>query len=1193
MYVQQLIELALNYKTVEKNLEDILLCANDMNVISEYYYLAASQVRLQMPTKHNLAVKLISIGLSHDFSYLQEVKCSIDPSKETLEKEYRSAFRRIHLALVTLGCIIKDYALRRLCFQAASFCEYNTKCCVTILSFLPELETVDQGDNLDAVHLDVRYLLETFQYDIKNRTQLLECFEKFSSDSYDKLDHFNHTAKYETKLEPLQYPGVEKYMKRQAVEEQEHISQTSDLDKCLVDIDVFNDDLSVRLKKMRNNLAPIRKQKLPTEEQIDLKIKQILSKSPEFQISESGEIVCNPSEVDVLPPSQHWMNLKEMYSELNKDNLYFNFDTCSTVTDDNFNVNSVYSSGTVDVINLYCKGYSTYDIENIMLYTIMEKKFKFISEEFAYLNKNRNIESDEEQNQVHACFLYLANKPHPEFARLMRLSSTLKRYNNPIEYNVEHNTFDATPGKYRYRMKNKVYKERTDGPVLKFENGTGESLTVKNGLELGEGLQIPFPLSDIKRELPFNVSPVVAKQKREKIPPAINLAGVQTFNTSLDIQNCFKILQSEIASLLRKDVFIDISRISDISSPHLVQCTTDIKSTLSIKIQTIRNGNLSPREIDHEIKLPTSISGKLNIILEFRDEIKYDDLFENPFVVSTLHHRIVSNLVIDHVTHNAKCDIDCIINGDVSKIKLSFQGQKTYRPRKKVQKLDTNPTEQHVSVIQQPPKLDIQPPPQTNSKSIQSNIVMKVENSEIGSQNHQPQQVSYNFPNNNATPINPIAPPNQYNVLMNPQYSNAMPTMYEQGSYVHMNQDINPKPHVNSTVIQVPQPTFTNGVVPHHQPPPQYQLEQPMQAPEPYICGPTPVPPTNYVKPKVEILAIENISPIKKETNVTPQYASPKISFSNPCLVLKEEPKVDPNIAVMTIEKPTKQEIKEEEDNLVDFEDQIQTTMLASTQPKKLAETCSPLIPKSPPPLHYPVNKVESSSLYNNQIPQKQNSQPVAQSHSPQLQPTNRPNVIKSPTPTKQPETEPVEKIDLTQHVKAVKTSNPPNQLEVEPLKKGKIDLTQNILSIIEKTKQKVDAKLMEEKKNSPACVIDLTDDISESSSELLNKFQELKEKKAEILKDFVPDITFIECDTKPENSSDADDEDETFNKESVHRARHNLIKKSSAKKRVSKCKVYLADVMKEIDINFLKKNNRIRLQRMSTAPPEGVRIFK
>ncbi|KAL7049656.1 hypothetical protein ACKWTF_003804 [Chironomus riparius] len=1167
LYLQQLIDLAYHEKTIDENMERIILSASDMNVISDYYYLAATQLRLQMPNKQNLIYKLISIGISHDISSLQELKYSIDETKRSkeLENEYKLAYRRIYLALVTLGCTIKDYVLRRLCFQTASFCEHETTSCVDILRHLPVLDIVDQGDNLDPILLDIRYLLETFQYDIRDRTKLSSTFVKYSNASFETLEYYAQTADLDDDLAPLEYPGVEKYMKRQAIEEKEHISQTSDLDKCLNEIDNFNNELSSRFKNLRNQYKPLRKQTPPSDEQIDVKIKEVLSKSEDFRITKTGDIfyeLCCITFEDILSPNVHLENLKDKHNEQNKDNLHFSYDMCN-YTNDDIDINSIYSSGIVQVFNLYDKGYSTYDIENIMLYTILEKKMKFIAEEFALFNKNRNLELDEEQqNQVHACFLYLSNKPHPEYGRLLRLSSTLRRYNSPLEYNLDFYVFDAMPGRYKYRHKNKPIKVKQETNES-FENGNGDlSNSMKdNSFEL-DHLNLPIPVSEIKTELsmisqiPQQIQPIM-RVKKEKIPPAINLTGIQTFNSSAEVQSIFKILQVEIAAIIQKEVFIDISKISDISSPHLVQCiNTEVKSSLPIKIQKIRNGNLNPREIDREIKMPLNVSGRLTIILEFRDEIKYDEHFENPYIASSLHHRIMSNLMIDHLTHNAKCDIDCIVDGFVSKIKCSFQGQKSYRPRKKVQKPELSA--EKMSVIQSPIKVESNSSNSNSNIPSISNIVMNVNN------------------NVNNTPVNglnfiqqpypyPQITSNQFNVPVS-QYSTNIQTQYTPSvCYAQSNDPI------HSSVIQAP-PQFTNGVqqqqIPSQfQQPPQQSV---LQGQEPFICNSNAAVPQdssnvlvspNRVKPKVEILKIEDVSDI----NIT---GLKKISFSNPCMVVKEEPpnngynQTEPGVSVVTIEKPIKQEIKTE-DELVDFEDEIQTTMLQSTVPKKhihIPETKSLptiVLPKSPPPLHYPSNKND----INTQITKEIKQEPVQQNVLPQM----RPNVIKSP-------------ITSPQQIIDVKVEIPE---EVNSLKKMKIDFTKNLAELIENAKK----KFVETKKDVAEVVIDLTEDISEPSIDLTSEIYGCDniydDRRLKMAKKSAPDITFIGCDTVSGPDS--------FLKDSQERAQKRFLKRSlpisQSEDSVRKCKVLLVDVMKDMDKSFLKKETPIRLQKVPVDP--------
>jgi hypothetical protein len=48
LYITYLIELVIHDETIERNLERIILSAEDMNVISDYYYLVATLLRLKV-----------------------------------------------------------------------------------------------------------------------------------------------------------------------------------------------------------------------------------------------------------------------------------------------------------------------------------------------------------------------------------------------------------------------------------------------------------------------------------------------------------------------------------------------------------------------------------------------------------------------------------------------------------------------------------------------------------------------------------------------------------------------------------------------------------------------------------------------------------------------------------------------------------------------------------------------------------------------------------------------------------------------------------------------------------------------------------------------------------------------------------------------------------------------------------------
>lgn len=48
LFVNITVDLALNEVEIEKKLEKIFLCANDMNVLSDYYYLVANVLRFKV-----------------------------------------------------------------------------------------------------------------------------------------------------------------------------------------------------------------------------------------------------------------------------------------------------------------------------------------------------------------------------------------------------------------------------------------------------------------------------------------------------------------------------------------------------------------------------------------------------------------------------------------------------------------------------------------------------------------------------------------------------------------------------------------------------------------------------------------------------------------------------------------------------------------------------------------------------------------------------------------------------------------------------------------------------------------------------------------------------------------------------------------------------------------------------------------
>jgi hypothetical protein len=704
-----------------------------------------------MPNKQTqLVLKCISIGLSHDLTYLEEIKYSTsgenfltNSGKKSRKEEYVSTYRRMYLALVTLGCIIPNYALRRLCFQSAKVCEPKTDYSSRILEMLPECD--DSNLELDSLLLDIRYQLTQFQYDIRNDTNLPKIFEKASNLCLDKLDFFNRRVPYGEDFQPLEYPGVEKYLKRQAVEDKEHISKTSDLAKCKEESEAFNVQLGERLKILQHHYYPKKDSVELSDAEVKQIIQSVLGDSGDFQIF-INQIFYDLDSIslrEITSSSNYWNELSILHKLKNKPNMYIDYEFRENNNRTIVDLDSAYLEGCVNVWDLFCNRNCVYDVENIIMSMILNKKMSYQLEEFRNLNKTRNVETDLPQKQIYAGFLYLANRHYPEYARLCRLATSLKRFDNVMEYYLEYYLFDSTPGVFKFKLKYKKNKIITENLENINENNCINNSSSSNNEAIGNETESVI-VSDIKFEpqisttlpqceifeqkdaakerlkkmlnaMPKEMNVPQIKVRREKVPPAIVLTDVQTCNTSPDIQKVFRILESEVGALIDKQVKIDTSCMEDASSPHFVHCFSPRNSILSIKKQRCRNGMFDSREVTRNVEFPLSVVGKLIIMHEYRDTIEYDEFLENPFIKSTDQFRIICGVTIEHLSHNIKFELDCLVDNFVSKIKCSLLGGKARLPRKPVAKpLPQTPvimqqvSNQPVKIIQDTPS-NIQP----------------------------------------------------------------------------------------------------------------------------------------------------------------------------------------------------------------------------------------------------------------------------------------------------------------------------------------------------------------------------------------------------------------------------------------------------------------------------------------------------
>lgn len=1195
------------------NLERLVLSATT-EVISEYYYLVATHLRFKMPVANNLVLKLISIGLSHDITYMENIKYATSDNQKERKEEFKKICRRMFLALVTLGCIIQNYTLRRLCFLAANVCEPDTRYCAELVKFLPESDEEKDESELDLISQDIRYQLETFQYDIRSNTNLPDSFDKSSNIIFESLEYFNHSIPLSEELKPLEYPGVEKYLKKQSIEDQQHISQTSDLDKCMRDIDEFNINLAERFKKVKTLYTsaelPLRKPTPPSNDEILSKVKGVFLKSDYLKTINNFGLFAEMfsiSLVELLTENYEpkWMSTYEKTDDNNQEILLFDFNSDDGGSDE-IDVDVLYREGIIPVRQLISREYLCYDIENILLYAIMEKKMKLIAAEFEYINKNRNVETDTVQNQVHAALLYMFSKPHPEYTRLLRLTGTQMRFVNPIDFLMETYVMDVMPGKFKYTLKNKILKAKPES----FENfDSGSNQTIESG-ETMTTVMAPTMSEDnsmtVKMQVASFINNKQSKIKKEKLAAAISLSSTESFNVSNEILNIFYNLKHELAQVTGKEVLIDLNKLSDMSSTNTINCINATQSNLIIKCTRTRNSHLDPRERSLDIPMPLLMNGKLTLVNEIRDSIEYDEFFDNPKIQTTFTYRLIGTLIVENLSHNVKFDLDISIDGVVSKLKIVFQGIKNSRPRKKLVK---HPIAEATLPLSQPVTMTNAFVQQSNS-----NTMPQVSNSAV-----QPSQPTPPLPqpaliNSHASP--PSCLPSfgtivtSHYVPVNNSYENAahsLPLQYSlaPASVPSMTPVIANGNHTTASSSSSYSSVIPTAAapVPHAPPPPphppphppqcssngiNYQLQsnqiaqsnQQFQPPNNFDLNtiktenvqPHPIssPPTRV---KVEILKVEDVSPMK-------------LSFSNPCIVAKNDNTIQPSVVDANV-KIEKQSVKNEaDDELVDFEVAIQTSMVTSAViPKKSAlfpesirsmqSTNKTII--SPPPLHYHTPKISEKSIV--EIPK---NEPVVFKRELLQSPTKEicaPASNPPPLDKKPPEAEAKAALAGSQNVP--KATVPVTKPQVfHKLTSNVIMKRTNLTEINGSKKNKEVLKVTD--------VIDLTDDNCDGNDYI-------KERPNQNLLD----IQFVSCETQePEFVALSP---KINNRVARKRNFQNVptgpkiraLKRVPSEDRSRKCKIRVVDILKNINQKSLKKNTRIELKPYHSNNLSENHVFK
>jgi hypothetical protein len=663
-----------------------------------------------MPNRHEtLVIKLISIGLSHDLSRLEQIKYTKegDATKYT-EEEFVKVHRKMFVALVTLGFIVKDYSLRRLCIEAAAVCEPEGVICKKILEQLPPqnlpLKVDDEAMKITLVHL--REQLETFQSAIKANVNLSTTWLKSSVLCYENLDFLNRRKVLSDDLKPLEYPGVEKYLKRTRKDSNDEVAEEEEKKKPLNSVKVleelkcFHEDISERLKRINNPFRPTVDLSFipPISQEIKAMIFKAFSASTDFEFLRDGEIfikVAVPFETLKSYHTYFFMINKEQKKK-NKAHLFFDFDATKET---DMTVTQMYQEGIVRVHDLCCQGSNIFDIENVMLFTIMEKKNLYLMTEFIDLNKNQSVKVA--QNPMQSAFFYLTARPIPQLALLCRTTNVGFTSTSVLDYCVDHYTFDATPCRYSYKKKGDEGKSEKKGEDVDLEEA--DKPTKPKPLRKPPSvskLVKPPALKIVKQTPPKLVSPpgVARHSHKAKRPPAVELAaGTETFNSSQELINVFLLMENELSNIVGSKVKMDLRQMSDPRSMHNVKFTYDTSSELPVNVSTLRNNKVTPI-MTKVIQLPARIHGSLLVTFDTIDQIIYDDNNE-PHIRTQKEPKVSGNIIFDHMSHAIKCmNIECTVLSIRSKFVFSMRGgsrsweKKTKDERKQRESSEQSPS---------------------------------------------------------------------------------------------------------------------------------------------------------------------------------------------------------------------------------------------------------------------------------------------------------------------------------------------------------------------------------------------------------------------------------------------------------------------------------------------------------------------
>ena len=662
-----------------------------------------------MPNRHeDFVIKLISIGLSHDLSYLEHVKYTKD-SPDSTEIVFIKTHKKIFKALIVLGCIIKDYGIRRLCIQAAMSCETQTDFAKQILSKLPQHNTsnFETTTKMTETLNELREQLETFQSAIKKNVELSGNWTKSSINCYEDLIHLNRKAVLSEDLVPLVYPGVEKNLKRNRSESTEEAADAPkkdfDASQFMNENANFRQSISDRLKQMRHPFKPCEFVNFVIPSEIKAVMIQILAASADFEIGCGGEVFMKLATEEVLNADEKWRQINDEQRTSNKPNLLFDFTMNNEESTRNCDLSVMYQEGHVRVHNLSANGFNFFDICNVMVYAIMEKKALYMKQEFIELNQNQNVTAT---SPAQSAFWYVSCRGAPEYGRTMRILTLGILNDSVLEYFVETFNFFVDKGKYRFVNK---YSTRSATSSLLDDSTAG------SGLDDTQKMEQPKAEKEVKRKPPKTklVKDLIKSSKPPKdllkppkesfrspkeqssvVQPKVKketkpLSPQETFQASQEILSIFKNIEEGLAVILNAPVSFDLKQMCDESSPHKVAITFNTPNDKYFPLNFSKRRNLqcghgqaNSRQISTLLSLPARLHGYISVLVEHMDAIVYDENLENPTVKSSGRLTVSGNIGIDHCSHNIKnMDMECSGEGFKACIKVTLRNGSRSRPR--------------------------------------------------------------------------------------------------------------------------------------------------------------------------------------------------------------------------------------------------------------------------------------------------------------------------------------------------------------------------------------------------------------------------------------------------------------------------------------------------------------------------------